>query len=262
MTHAAEGLLQAWIDGEVDGSAAAELDRHLSGCALCMAEARRLRAAATQLTGALSLLDTPLPAEAGEQAWWRARQAARRPAFARFTESVLGRAAVLTLFAAGVASAALPGSPVREAISSLLADDAGPAAPGATEAPEARAPSAAPEAAAARAEMAVLPADGRVRVLIWSAAPDATVTVNFVAGERVTVRAGGELGEVRFRSGPGRLEVYDLGPGQATVDLPRSLAQASIEVDGRQYLFQDGDRLRTPGPVSSRTAQTVVFRVP
>lgn len=262
MTHAAEGLLQTYLDGEMESSAAAELDHHLTRCAECAAELERLRAAGARVTGALSLLDVPLREGAVEQALWRAQQGARRPGGTRLLRGALSRAAILLVAAAGVVSAALPGSPVRQVIEQWLAggsDEASEAAGGAAPAPVVTpAPAAAP---VRRAEMTVLPVDGRVRVLIWSAEAAALVQVNFVSGDRVSVQAGGEEGAVRFRSGPGRLEVYDLGAGAAIIELPRSLTQASIEVNGRQYLFKEGDQLRMPGPVAARTAGTIEFRV-
>lgn len=261
MTHAAEGLLQAYIDGEVEGSASAELDLHLARCSECAAELERLRTAGARVASAFALLDLPRPAEAGAQAWWAVRNEARRPMRSRFVPGALGRAAALVLVAAGVASAALPGSPVRRAIAGWLEDEAAPAE--ATAPTPVTTPAVEPAAAPAlrRAEMTVLPVNGSVRVLIWAAADQATLRVNFVRGDRVSVQAGGEEGEVRFRSGPGRLEVYDLGAGQATIQLPLSLTNASVEVDGRQFLFKDGDQLRVPGPVVEQNAQSIVFRV-
>jgi anti-sigma factor RsiW len=263
MTHAAEGLLQAYIDGEVEGSAAAELDLHITRCAECAAELDRLRTAGAQVAAALALLDVARGADSTTQAWWRVRHN-RGSRTGRLLTWGVGRAAALLLVAAGVASAALPGSPVREAIAGWLADGEDPeaaAAPGRTPAATPETPATERATELRRAEMTVLPVDGRVRVLIWAAANEATVRVNFVPGERVSVQAGGEEGEVRFRSGPGRIEVYDLGAGHAVVNLPSSLAQASIEVDGRQFLYKEGDQLRTPGPMVEQTTQMIVFRV-
>jgi hypothetical protein len=263
MIHAAEGLLQAYIDGEVEGSAAAQLALHVTRCAECAAELDRLRTAGAGVAAALALLDVPRGADATTQAWWRVRHS-RGSRTGRLLTWGVGRAAALLLVAAGVASAALPGSPVREAIAGWLAggeDTETAGAPGSAPAASRETPTPERVTELRRAEMTVLPVDGRVRVLIWAASSDATVRVNFVSGERVSVQAGGEEGEVRFRSGPGRIEVYDLGPGHAVVNLPSSLAQASIEVDGRQFLYKDGDQLRTPGPMVEQTAQMIVFRV-
>jgi anti-sigma factor RsiW len=262
MTHAAEGLLQAYADGEVEASVRAELDLHLAGCARCAADLDVLRNADREVSAALALLDAPVRVEAVPQAWWTVSHKARRPGTYRVLPAVLGRAAALLVVAAGV-SAAIPGSPLRSVVERWLGGEPDTPAASAPVAAPVAAPTTAPvpPAELRRAEMTVLPLEGRVRVLIWAAGEAATVRVNLVDGERVTVHAGGEEGAVRFRSGPGRLEVYDLGAGHAVIDLPRSLSQASIEVDGRQYLFKDGAGLRTPGPVTERGPETILFNV-
>jgi hypothetical protein len=106
----------------------------------------------------------------------------------------------------------------------------------------------------------LVPAEGRVRVLVWSAQPGATVRVNLTGGNRVSVEAGSDAADVRFRTASGRIEVMDLGHAEAVVEIPRSLPFASLEVDGRVWLFKDGDQLRLDGPVIERTSDMVVFR--
>lgn len=254
MSHAAEGLLQAYMDGEVSGSAATELEAHLAVCAECAAERQRLRADNDMVAGALGLLDRPLSEPAVQQAYWRARGAARSR---RFGAAALARAAgVLLLVGSGV-MAVVPGSPLRRAAQSLLDSGREPVSAPAT------APAAAPAAAPAEADLpgvTMVPREGRVQVRVWSVQAPATIRVNLVDGVRVSVQAGAEAGDVSFRSSAGWIQVTNLGAGTMLIEIPRSLPFASLEVDGRQWLFKDGDSLRLNGPVVEQAKDRVVFR--
>lgn len=256
MSHAAEGLLQAYMDGEVTGSAAAELEAHLAVCAACAAEHQRLRAENEVVAGALGLLDRPMPEAVVQQAYWRARGAAARPP-RRFGAGALARAAGVLLLVGGGVMAVVPGSPLRRAAQSLLDSGREPVSAPVT------APAAAPEAAAADADMpgvTMVPREGRVQVRVWAVAASATIRVNLVDGVRVSVQAGAEAGDVSFRTSAGWIQVTNLGAGNMLIEIPRSLPFASLEVDGRQWLFKDGDSLRLNGPVVEQAKDRVVFR--
>jgi hypothetical protein len=265
MNHAAEGLLLAYLDGEAAGEAAAGIEAHLASCSECRAELERLHSRSALVSGVLRHLDLPLGTTV-EQAWWRVAAAApgrRASAASRFAASALARAAAILLVCAG-ALAAIPGSPLRQLISRLLADDPAPA-------PQVEAPAAAPQPESPavaepgrRAELpgvALVPPDGRVRILVWSAHPGARIRVNLTEGNRVSVEAGSDAEDVRFRTGSGRIEVMNLGTAEAVILIPRSLPIASLDVDGRQWLFKDGDQLRLNGPVVAQGKDVVVFRV-
>ncbi|HEV2146614.1 MAG TPA: zf-HC2 domain-containing protein, partial [Longimicrobiaceae bacterium] len=121
MSHTAEGSIQALLDGELSRAERAEVERHLDGCAACRAEADRLRAASTEFTAALGLLDRPAALE-------RAYHAVSRRRWRRWVGvdggQVLRRAAALVLGVATVASATVPGSPLRDWLEELWAEDA------------------------------------------------------------------------------------------------------------------------------------------
>lgn len=256
MSHAAEGLLQAYMDGEVTGAAAAELDRHLVACAECEAELRRMRAASSLFHGAVAAIEPAAEAQSAQQAYWRARAAAGRRR--TFGAAALARAAGVLLVLAGGVLAVVPGSPLRRAGERLLGREEAPAA-APVSAPAVEAP-----AAPAEAEMpgiTLVPSEGRVQLRVWAASPEATIRVNLVDGVRVSVQAGGDAaGDVSFRSGPGRVEVMNLRNADVSIQIPRSLPFASLEVDGRQWLFKDGDQLRLNGPVAQQSQDVVVFR--
>ena len=52
----------------------------------------------------------------------------------------------------------------------------------------------------------------------------------------------------------------NLGTAHVSIQIPRSLPYASLEVDGRQWLFKNGDQLRLTGPIVEQSENTLVFR--
>ena len=61
MSHAGEGLLQAYVDGELTVEEQSSLAAHLGACVACEAELDGLKAAGAVVHQALSLLDAPVP---------------------------------------------------------------------------------------------------------------------------------------------------------------------------------------------------------
>ncbi|HEX6990251.1 MAG TPA: zf-HC2 domain-containing protein [Gemmatimonadales bacterium] len=62
MQHPDDELLTEWLDGELDATAAAELEAHLANCTACHARAQALRAIAAEADGLLTELETVGPA--------------------------------------------------------------------------------------------------------------------------------------------------------------------------------------------------------
>lgn len=260
MTHAAEGLLQAYLDGEVTGEAEAELRAHLAACPRCDGELGELRAASALFSSSARLLGDAEPATPADQAFWRVRaQVSRR----RLPGAgLLARAAGLVLLVSGGVMALVPESPLRRLAEGLFGEDRPAAAPIA-EPPSPPAPvvtAPAIEPAEGMPGVILVPADGRVQLRVWSIAAGATVRVDLVDGVRVSVQTEGEADGVRFRSGSGRIEVMNLGTAHVSIQIPRSLPYASLEVDGRQWLFKNGDQLRLTGPIVEQSENTLVFR--
>ncbi|MGQ0562264.1 MAG: anti-sigma factor family protein [Gemmatimonadota bacterium] len=237
MAHIDEGMLQAYLDREV--GARADIDAHLSACAACAAELNRLRAAAQLFASAVRSADAPAPTFAAFTAVRRTRTEAppRRHVFARVP---LARAALLLFGFAAIASAAIPGSPVRAWLSDalrsvgVLPDRPEPAMPVLPDAP----------ASADRAEqgsgptaLAIEPADGRIRIVLTGVAPEADVRVRLVEGDRALVQASGDAARARFRTGPGRIEVIGVGKGEVVVTVPLAASDARVEADGK-VLFE------------------------
>ena len=274
MSHPAEGTLQALLDGELPRAERAEVERHLQACAVCRAEADLLLGAAARLTAALGPLDRPAPTE-------RALAATSRQRWRRWVGvdagQVLRRAAVLVLGVAGVASATVPGSPVRGWITGVLervqvssapagdstatAAAAGTAAGAADSAAAAGVAGSAAQPAGSAAGVSVLPELGRVRVVLTEPSPDLRIRVRLSDDSYSDVRATGRASGARFRTGPGRIEVSGAGAGEVEVVLPRAARSAVVEVDGRPYFRKDGDGIRLLAPASDSSGSEVVFTV-
>jgi hypothetical protein len=272
MTHATEGLLQAYLDGEIDSPAAAGLRDHLDGCAACATRLRELQGAVTQVHEALSLLAADAPLLRARAALAAARrdgvavQRVRRPAASwrgvtRLGAGSFARAAMLLLALAGAGAAAIPGSPVRRALESTFARFFGAAPVEPAMEPAADAPAAAtgtPGVVASR--MGVLPSDGRVRVLLHPPAGIVDVTVRLVDGPRAQVETAMTGEGVRFRTGPGRIEVAGLAAGGVIVEIPRSAQAATVEVNGVVYVYKHGETLQLSGSAGQAGGEQVRFR--
>jgi hypothetical protein len=107
--HLERGEMIAWLDGELDPTAAIALERHVAACSECYAKLREVAGMGESLSAALRSVDAaprPMPAEA-----------VRRRALGGRIARGLGAAAVLLLvFVAGVL-ALTRDSPVRRWLS-------------------------------------------------------------------------------------------------------------------------------------------------
>jgi hypothetical protein len=262
MTHASEGLLIAYVDGEIEGSAAAELRDHLAACEACageLHELERLSVRAHRLLGAADVAPPMLQARAAIGA---ARTVPARRGLGRLGLGGLARAAGLVLVLAGVAAAVVPGSPVREVLSITFTrlaqlvqgEPEGVAVPPAA---PAEAPVAAPEAMG----MAIMPADGRVRVILHAPAGVVDVRVRLVDAARARVETTSDQPDMRLRSAAGRVEVMGLNAGELSIDIPRSVRAATVEVNGRTWVVKAGDQLQLASPAGRDRGAEVRFRI-
>jgi hypothetical protein len=277
-THPSLDHLRAFADGEEpDGARARRTAAHLADCAACRARVTELRERREQLRAATTLAP---PAGAWERILAR-REAGEElilpsgpvpiavpeaPAADR-RGSLFRRAAVLLVGVAGIASATVPGSPVRAWLSSVFGG-------GAAEAPAAAAPSdsalAAPDSAppaapaasasapAPEAGIAVLPAAGEVRVVVTDADPALRIRVRLTDAGRAEVRGRGAAAGAGFASGRGRITVTgaDAG-GELEVLLPRAARRASLTVDGRRFVVLQDGRMTVLVPADSSGAEIV-----
>lgn len=234
MTHVEQGKLQAYLDGEVGAAASADIENHLSICAACAAELTQLKSAAQLFAAALRGIDVPAPArQAPAPQVFALPGRARRPAMA------FARAAMLILGVAALASATIPGSPVRDWLTNalrgigILQEPAVKPAAVEQQAAPATAPAPVPEAS-----LSLDPAGGNVLVVIKTSGAIAGVHVKLVDGPKALVRASGAAAGARFRTGPGRIEITGVTGGEVNVDIPKSALGARVEVDGK-VIFQN-----------------------
>ena len=277
MTHVSEGTLQAFLDGELAAGERAGVMRHLSSCGDCAAELETLRSAALELSGALGWLDRAAPTDAAHAA---IRVAAAAPATLAFTPRIglaaprramagtrraLVRAAMLVLGLAAAASAAIPGSPVRDWLTGTwqrLAGDAPAAAPDTGSDVPAAAPAANGSPAGARAGglANILPLNGEIRIILESPAPGSRVRVRLVDAGTAAVYTFGAAADARFETGSGRVTVRNITGGEVRIDLPRSLSTALVTAGGRALAVKDADSLRAVTPAVESSTGELVFR--
>ena len=226
MNHMDEGLLQAYVDGELPGEERTTVERHLGDCLTCRAELRELRSASEAFSAALGLLERPSP-EARKYAVMMPRSGRARGWWGR---SMLPRAAVLVLGLGTAASAMVPGTPLHRWLRPTPeVATVQRAAPAAAEAPVAAATAAAPEAG-----ISIEPLDGVVEVLL-TAAPELRIRASIAESPRAGVFATGAAAGARFDAAPGRIVVTGADAGELRIELPRS-AVTTVSVNGRLYL--------------------------
>jgi hypothetical protein len=260
----------AYLDGQLAAEELGRVGSHVENCPECQRAVDRLSAQKTRLhslLGALDLDGSDAMARTVER--FRQRRASvaipfpaeRRTAGSKPGRSLLlhrrqlAQAALFVLFVAGGVSALVPGSPVRRLI------DRGQRATQQQETPPeapALAPLSAPQAERA-AEMRVRagPAQGSLRVALQLASGSELI-VALVDGDSASVAAPVDA---TFRGSDGLLEAT-APAGPVRVDLPRGVADVSLEVGGRLYLRVRGGQLEVTAPTLGRSSAEVSFRIP
>ncbi|MGD2069896.1 MAG: hypothetical protein PVI57_14590 [Gemmatimonadota bacterium] len=259
MTSLDEGRLLAYLDGEMEPGQRAEVEAWLGQSGAARAALAGVRERRNLVGRALAGVDVPVPDLETVRARIRARVEVHGTT-ATAAAAVGGRrrwaqAAALVLFlgAAG-ASAAVPGSPVRAWLASLL--DGGE--------PSATVPAAAvDEASPDDMGLRVRPSEGRLAIDLAEVPEETEVVVRLVEGERGGVYAP----RASFRSGAGRIEATltggataGAGTDRVRVEIPRGATLATLHVDGALWLRKDGERLDFPGPAALVSSDSIVFR--
>jgi anti-sigma factor RsiW len=262
MIHVDEGTLLAHVDGQSDARRE-EVAGHLAACPQCAAELRSLRDMTAELHGALMLTDVAVPVAAartrliGELS--RVREAEWRGVrLGPFRVGVL-QAAMLALVLAGVVGAAIPGTPLRLWVESVIAAVTGTQAEPALVPPMDAVPPvpAPPVVAAGEDEHGVRAEDGRVRIVLHDPPADARIVVALGDGDRATLRA-----TARFTTTAGRLEASAIGAGEIRVTLPRSGVTGTVELDGRVLVERAAGVYTFLAPGATQDGDIVVVRIP
>jgi len=225
---------------------------HVEDCPACGAELAGLRAVSQGFATALQMFDVT-PDYGFEAVLARRRGRGQRHMALR----ALAKAAVLVFAVGGVGAAAIPGSPVRAwveeawsgAKSFLSIEAESPSPSGVAVEPLERASEA--------AGIAVAPVEGRIRIDIRNAAPDALVTVVVTAGTDAAVTAEG----ASYRTGAGWIEVLGAASSVIRIELPRDAASAIVSVDGEPKVVKEGANLRLLAPAEDVAGSELQFRV-
>jgi hypothetical protein len=213
----------------------AEIDKHLQSCSACNAELHKLSAASLLFSNAVKQADVIAPVLAGQLQFAAAHKPEPNVAMpAPQPRRALARAAMFIVGLAAVASAAVPGSPVRAWISTaltragLLDDSQSSAGPVVRD--DARAVA---RGTPAPTVFFIEPVAGRVQVVLTNVKPAATVSVQPTDASRVEVEVTGAAARAHFESTSGRLSISGVEGGTVLVKVPRSGPSAIVEQDGK-----------------------------
>lgn len=232
MSHLDDGTLQAFLDDEVAPTERAEVAEHLLACERCRTAHAALTRANALFTEAVSDLDVAPPARRTHAALGRQ---ARRGA-----GSVV-KAAGLILALAAAASAAVPGSPVREWIANAV--------DGAPEEAEVTPPPAQPEtpvavaAPPAPAGVSIVPVSGPA-VVALEGLREVVIRLERTDATAASVAVVGADSDPTFRTGLDRVDVVDGVGGEIRVWLPAGAPGSRLVVDGRVYAEIAGGEIR------------------
>lgn len=252
MNHAADGTLQAYVDGELESFERAALERHLEACSACVAELDGLRAAGARFASAVRMLDegagavtiAPMPLSLRTRRAWHGPH--RMLARAATIIVALGLSAALVEATTGVVSQL-----VDRMVLVLGVEDDAPAPLVEVSAP----------AGAELRSYSIEPRTGAMRLGIEGAAPGLTIRVRLTDDESfvVSLEGAGDEAEVRFGADWGTVQA-----GNATaieITLPRQLAHARLDVNGVRYLTKEGADMRYAIPPADTANAHVEFQV-
>jgi len=266
MTHAENGTLLSYLDGELAGPQARTLEGHLASCGACREDLEGLRGLAAEVSRALGLIPVEVPLAEARARFARERAAGNPPEPAwparpwRFATAGLLKAAAIVLLVAGAVSAAIPGSPVRRwAVALLLRAGVGDApAPVQVAEPPAPATSGTAGQTGAVSTFGLPVQGGQVRVSVRAADPEARIVVRQVDGEG-GIHSTSPTEILRYRTGPGWVDVLDVRSG-VVIEIPKTLRGATIEVNGQVFWKKDVDGLHILQPTVQDSGDESVFR--
>jgi len=254
MEHPDEGMIRAFLDGEVSGGGE-DLRAHLAGCTPCAEAGEAQRASWKNLSDAFSLLDVEAPEESA-----RGRileEARKRKLFGRWVRRNLAKAASITVLLTAGAAAALPGSPVRRLVGNSLeavfqGDQA--VSPASAEDPGEGVGTGDPrDPSLVGATISAL--SGPLALKVEGLEGTATLRVLLVEGDQAGIFAGEGT---RFRTVSGEL-LASGPPGEVFVEIPLSATGVTVSVNGELYLAKTEGGLEILGPVRTRTPTEIRF---
>jgi hypothetical protein len=263
MSHVDEGTLQAFLDDQLPGAERTHVAAHLERCPECRGVLDELRADARLFAAALPLLDAASDVTQAGAAFRRRARPALRLSLGGTVPPVRRaflRAAGLVLATAAVASAAIPGSPVRSLIVAVV-DRTGDLFRGERAAPTRTAPAPTAETPAPPLGGVGAPLeDGRIRFVLRNPSRDLRIHVRLVDGEKAGIETLGGATSARLHALSGRIEMTGGGAGDVWIKIPRVAEEAHVEVNDKVYYYREGESVHIVAPGES-TESEVVFKV-
>jgi anti-sigma factor RsiW len=229
MTHVDDGVLMAYMDEELSPSARADTAKHVLACPRCRERLDELAAVDGLLGDALVLTDGPAPVERAYARFQNAAGRERRGGDRAAVGGTFIRAAGLVLLLAAGASAAVPGSPVRNWIRTTLVSREKPAVSN--------------NPADRMSGVSILPADGRLDIDVTRAAAGTRMRIHVVEGPQATVTVPEASHLPQFHTSPGRIDVVGVAD-EVLIDVPRAAKDVRVSVDGDLYVVGGNGELR------------------
>lgn len=255
MSHVDEGTLQAWIDGELTGTGQVDVETHVAACATCAAEAHTLRDLDSRVHEVLlGVGEAPV---AGLPVLSQIRRRARGRGVTRLVPAGLLRAAIVLLALAGIVSAAIPGTPLRQWIEDVFTlEPEAPESPVIPEQPVVPTPEA--PVPVQLTSITIAPQDGYIVVRLRSLAPQVEIRLEVVDDTRASVEFVNDP-DVRPLTAAGRIEITNITREPVTIRIPRSAGDATVEVNGQVWWQKQGNEIEILGPGRERPGNAVLF---
>lgn len=235
MNHLDDGTLQAFLDDELAPEERAGVAEHVLVCDDCRASKEELVQATATFSEKVAILDVAAPSVS--QAPARGRSGLPGGTFVK--------AASLTLLLAAAASAAVPGSPVRQWIDRAVEPETVRETTPVASEPELSPPAPAPLPAG----VALVPT-GPMEIVL-TGLEGSTIRLVETDGPSVVVSAVGAAADPVFHTAPGTIGVRGGEGGEVTVELPRSMVSARLMVDGRLYAEKVAGQLEIHVPAET-----------
>jgi hypothetical protein len=260
MTHVDEGMLLAHLDGQ-SGEDREEVAAHLAACPICAAELRSLRDMTVELHSALTLGDVAAPVAAARAAVFAARstpvlEIGRGVRLGRFRVGLL-QAASLALVLAGVVGAAIPGTPLRLWVESVIAAVTGETpAPATTPVQVVPSSPVAAEPDVVDEELGVRAKDGRIRVVLHDPPQNARLLIGLGDEDLATISATAD-----FQTSAGLMEATGIGAGDINITLPRRGVTGTVEVNGRILVRREAGQYTYIAPGATVQGEVITLRI-
>lgn len=232
--HLDEEQLQRLLHDEIGARAMGDAREHLATCTECRERLVEAQRDEDEIFALFRQVDHAVPAIDPETVAARARGVG----------AVWGRWAAGILLFLGVAGTAyaLPGSPLRDWVGSVVAWMGDPEQP-----PRGPAQVQAPDEGVAG--IAAIPGQQFV-IAFESSETGGQAQVSLTEGEEVTVRA--PIGAASFTSAADRLVIANAGFGATfRIEIPRTAPRVEIRVAGNRVFLKEGSRVQSEGSVET-----------